>query len=216
MTFGKKAQYEGEILNVFATPPTAVTLVDQPMRMSRSNYLVNNINHISDQRSQVVANWSFGVTNKGLSTNFKSSLSGGGDPYGAIVRLVYQARLDPDGIPYPIRVMVQGYTTGTSKIRVRAYRSVGEIHETDSFTSASATWQNFAGVNHKLIKFTTALEPDGFVTSYDTISSTILNTVPAARQEIVIEDASANGRGLTSAPILVLSGLYIAEYVGDP
>lgn len=216
MTFGKKAQYEGEILNVFGAPPTATTLVDQPMRMSRSNYLVNNINHISDQRSQVVANWSFGATNRGLSTNFRAAPSTGGDPNGAIVRLVYQARLDPDGIPYPIRVMVQGYTTGTSIIRVRAYRSFSEIHLTDSFTSASATWQNFSGVNYKLIKFSTALEPDGFVTSYDTISSTILNTVPSARQEIVIEDAAATGRGLNIAPILVLSGLYIAEYVGDP
>jgi len=213
MTLGRKARYDGEIRNLFSGTPTAATLINQPMRMSRSNYLVNNINHINDQRSQVVVNWSDNdATGRGLSCAF--SAVDGGSPTGLIMRVTYQARLDPNGVPYPLRVFVSGYSTdGTScSIRVKVSGSTTGSATSATFTGISPDWRALGGgaIKYKMFTFSAPV-----TTSLVQVPSTIGSSAPSqaviAPIEIKVEDPSFPR---LSAAKLVISGLYAAEYVG--
>lgn len=213
MTVGRKAQYDGEIRSLFSGAPTAATLINQPMRMSRSNYLVNNINHINDQRSQVVINWSDNAAaGRGLSTSYDAGT--GGDPTGLILSLTYQARLDPNGVPYPLRVFVAGYSTdGTScSIRVRVSGSITSPVTSNTFTGTAPDWRALGGgvIKYKMFLFNAPVS-----TALIQVPSVIGSSAPSQALvtpiTIRIEDPSSPR---VSLPKLVVSGVYAAEYVG--
>lgn len=213
MTVGRKAQYDGEIRSLFSGIPIAATLINQPMRMSRSNYLVNNINHINDQRSQVVINWSDNAASgRGLTTSFDAAT--GGDPTGLILSTTYQARLDPNGVPYPLRIFVAGYSTdGTPcSIRVRVAGSVISTATTAGFTGVTPDWRDLGGgsILYKMFLFNAPVS-----TAIIQVPSEIGSSAPSQALvtliTIRIEDPSSPRYSL---PKLVVSGVYAAEYVG--
>lgn len=213
MTVGRKAQYDGEIKNLFSGPPTAATLINQPMRMSRSNYLVNNINHINDQRSQVVACWLPDNTGAGRGISMAYQAGGAQPANGAIISITYQARLDPDRIPYPVRVFVSGYSSdGTScSIRVRVVGATVPTATTTSFTSTAPDWRPWTGaIKHKMFTFSYE-QPTELIQVPGTVGSMTPSQSVITPITIQVEDPSWLR---TSLPKLVISGLYVAEYVG--
>lgn len=213
MTVGRKAQYDGEVKNLFSGPPSAATLINQPMRMSRSNYLVNNINHINDQRSQVVACWLPDNTSAGRGISMAYEVGGSQPSNGAIVTVTYQARLDPNRTPYPVRVFVSGYSSdGTScSIRVRVVGATVPTATTNSFTSTSPDWRSWTGViKHKMFTFSEE-KPTTLLQVPSTIGSMTPSQSVVTPITIQVEDASWER---TSPAKLVISGLYVAEYVG--
>lgn len=207
---------------------TASDAGDHPASTSQLRALANNINHIADQRGQVLAAWfSDGSTSLGVSSSMTGSTGPASEPAGSaqLLKFKYTPTLHTNGYCYGLRIRMGGYVkAGTGKfiIAVSTAWPISWYGETTTTTSATYDW---LPMSRSYIPFDTAVSasnqffidsdhipsPSYYIAGFnDALSGSYANNT--VLQPTLTVQVFASG-SLTPNDT-VLTQLYIAEYCG--
>lgn len=202
-------------------PTNSGSLDNFPMRTSLARAIVNNVNHIADERGQVIASWFSGnalspvVSSSFIDPNFSPPL------FGYIRNFSFNNTVK-NGVPYGLRIRIGGYSkldTGQFNYLITDHLNIDlAAGSTVPFTSGSGTgsdpaWRDLAGTSPSYVKLNEVLN------TRDELSVNLVGIPPAlelyAYMPYNMLNLSIYASSSTGDPSdVVLTQLYIAEYVG--
>ncbi len=205
---------------VLGLPATAAALSDLPARVSTWKGVLNNVNHLSDERSRVLVSYPPRSTTTG--GRLAGNKSGDVDTWVRVYSFgPFALLVGPRGVPYPIRARVGGRAAvvadscilrigvcpeGGAAGIMDAATAGASVIETAAFTDVTNAWRAPASADQLLVPGAEfASSP---LSVYNAVSSASPATVAAMMATIEVWSMcdAANGVYCTQA--------YAAEYVG--